>query len=113
MIEPVAYGELKLTPSTLGELTMKEFNALVNGYVRRRDSFENLLILRCALPVYSSMLGEKAPTFDDLTAYRKLRDKRPEKHDSRYESDVKYWSKKLDELERKDKCLKAKKSKQK
>lgn len=90
---------------------MKEFDALANGYLRRRDAYEDMLILRCTLPVYRSMLGDKAPTYDELTAYRKLRDKRPKEHDSKYEANVKFWSKKLDEIERTDKCLRAKKSK--
>lgn len=77
---------------------MKEIDALVSGYIRRRNAAEDLLILRCALPIYRSMLGSKAPTFDELIAYRKLRD-HPEIHDSQYESNVKYWSKKLTELQ--------------
>lgn len=94
----MAYGELRLTPKEFGEMTMKEINALVGGYIRRRDAAEDLLILRCALPIYRSMLGAKAPTFDELTAYRKLRD-HLKTHDSQYESNVKYWSKKLTELQ--------------
>jgi hypothetical protein len=97
LIEPFAYGELRLTPESFGKLTMKEFNALVDGYIRRRDAFEDLLIVQCALPVYRSMLGDKAPTYEDLIAYRKRRHKQD---NDKYVSDLEYWEKKLDELER-------------
>lgn len=78
---------------------------MADGYIRRRDAAENLLILRCALPIYRSMLGDKAPTFDDLTAYRELRD-HPELHGSQYASNVKFWSKKLTELQNEERKYK-------
>lgn len=84
---------------------MREIDAMADGYIRRRDAAENLLILRCALPIYRSMLGDKAPTFDDLTAYRELRD-HLELHDSQYVSNVKFWSKKLTELQNEERKYK-------
>lgn len=44
---------------------------MVDGYVRRFQRLEDLLIINCALPAYRAAYGKKAPTYEQLTAHRK------------------------------------------
>lgn len=77
---------------------MKEITAMIDGYIRRHDRMEDMLIIYCALPVYRSMLGGDAPTYEEMTAYRKKRDGPTPEEQAKYEKDVDYWSKMLDKL---------------
>lgn len=70
-MEPIALGELHLTPEQFGDYTVKEIDALFDGYVKRRERLEDLLIINCALPVYRSLLGDKAPSYQSLIKHRK------------------------------------------
>ena len=44
MLEPIALGELHLTVEQFGDYTIGQIDALVAGYLRRRDSLEDLMI---------------------------------------------------------------------
>ncbi len=55
-------------------MTINQIDALVNGYIRRRDALEDMFICYCALPVYQTKLRKKAPSYKDLTAHRRTRD---------------------------------------
>ncbi len=59
-----------MTPSEFAGSTAKELDALVDGYRRRYEILEDLLILHVALPVYRGAWGRKAPTYKKLTAHR-------------------------------------------
>lgn len=63
-------GELNLTPEQFGAYTVKEVDALYNGYVRRQERLEDLFIVNCALPTYRGAYGRKAPSYKRLTAHR-------------------------------------------
>lgn len=69
-LEPIALGELNLSISEFGHLTVKELDALFDGYMRRYERLEDLFIINCALPVYKVNLGRKAPSYKKLTAHR-------------------------------------------
>lgn len=79
-MEKIAYGELNLKPWEFERLTVGELDALFEGYMRRVDREEDMLIRRVSLPVYQSMLGKHAPTYEQLTAYRR-KNKAPGKMD--------------------------------
>lgn len=51
-------------------MTVAEIDAMFDGYLRRREQLEDLLIINCALPTYRGAYGRKAPTYKKLTAYR-------------------------------------------
>lgn len=86
-LEPIALGELNLSVDEFGEYTVKELNALTDGYIRRTERLEDLFIIYSALPVYQSFAGNKAPTYKKLTAHRKRN------HDNATlsEEDLKKW----------------------
>ena len=42
MLEPIALGELHLTIEQFGDYTIGQIDALVAGYMRRRDAMEDL-----------------------------------------------------------------------
>lgn len=69
----MALGELELTIEQFGEYTIGQINALMTGYMRRRDALEDLFIVYSALPTYQSQLGRKAPSYRRLTAHRRRR----------------------------------------
>ena len=69
-LEPIALGELGLTPERFGGYTIMEIDALVDGYVRRQERLEDLFIINCALPTYRGYMGKKAPNYKKLTAHR-------------------------------------------
>lgn len=79
-------GELNLTVEQFGEYTIKEFNALVDGYMRRRDALEDLFIIYSALPTYRGTC-KKAPSYKQLTSHRR-RNKPVAKIDPETEA---YW----------------------
>ena len=72
MLEPIALGELHLTIEQFGDCTIGQIDALVAGYLRRRDSLEDLLICYSALPQYQ-MHMKHAPSYKKLTAHRRNR----------------------------------------
>lgn len=69
-MEPFALGELQLTPEQFAGCTMRELDALTNGYQRRHERLEDLFIINVALPIYRAAYGRKAPTYKKLTAHR-------------------------------------------
>ena len=74
-LEPIALGELGLTPEQFGGYTVGEIDAMVDGYIRRQERLEDLFIVNCALPIYRCYLGKKAPSYQKLTAHRTKRGK--------------------------------------
>ena len=72
MLEPIALGELHLTIEQFGDCTVGQIDALVAGYLRRKDSLEDLLICYSALPQYQ-MHMKHAPSYRKLTAHRRNR----------------------------------------
>lgn len=69
-LEPIALGELGLTPEQFGGYTIMEIDALMDGYIRRQERLEDLFIINCALPTYRCHYGRKAPSYKKLTAHR-------------------------------------------
>lgn len=69
-MEPVALGELDLTPEQFANYTVMEIDAMFDGYVRRQERLEDLFIINCALPEYRCHYGRKAPSYKKLTAHR-------------------------------------------
>ena len=69
-LEVFALGELQLTPEQFANYTVRELDALTDGYRRRYERLEDLFILHVALPVYRAAYGRKAPTYRKLTAHR-------------------------------------------
>lgn len=69
-LEPIALGELCLTPEQFGNYTILELDAMFDGYVRRQERLEDLFIVNCALPTYRGAYGRKAPSYKKLTAHR-------------------------------------------
>ena len=69
---------------------MAELEALINGYIRRYQHFEDLFIINCALPAYRAAYGNKAPSYKQLTAHRNMtqRAKPPDHLDEEPEA---YW----------------------
>lgn len=74
-LEPIALGELGLTPEQFGSYTVMEIDALFDGYVKRQERLEDLFICYCALPTYRGAYGKKAPSYKRLTAHRVKRRK--------------------------------------
>jgi len=69
-LEPIALGELGLTPEQFGACTVTEIDAMFDGYVRRHERLEDLFIVYSALPTYRAAWGKKAPTYKKLTEHR-------------------------------------------
>ena len=69
-MEPIALGELDLTPEQFANYTVMELDAMFDGYVRRQERLEDLFIINCALPAYRVGWGKKAPSYKKLTAHR-------------------------------------------
>jgi len=67
----LALGELALTPEQFGNYTVKEIDAMFEGYIRRQERLEDLFIINCALPTYRGAYGRKAPSYKKLTRHRK------------------------------------------
>ena len=86
MLEPIALGELHLTIEQFGDCTVGQIDALVAGYLRRRDSLEDLLICYSALPQYQ-MHMKHAPSYKKLTAHRRNRNANRQMA----AEDVQYW----------------------
>ena len=86
MLEPIALGELHLTIEQFGDCTVGQIDALVAGYLRRRDSLEDLLICYSALPQYQ-MHMKHAPSYKKLTAHRRNRNATRQMA----AEDVQYW----------------------
>ena len=86
MLEPIALGELNLTVEQFGDCTVGQIDALVAGYLRRRDSLEDLLICYSALPQYQ-MHMKHAPSYKKLTAHRRNRNANRQMA----AEDVQYW----------------------
>ena len=86
MLEPIALGELNLTVEQFGDCTIGQIDALVAGYLRRRDSLEDLMICYLALPQYQ-MHMKHAPSYKKLTAHRRNRNANRQMA----AEDVQYW----------------------
>lgn len=86
MLEPIALGELHLTIEQFGDCTIGQIDALVAGYLRRRDSLEDLMICYSALPQYQ-MHMKHAPSYKKLTAHRRNRNATRQMA----AEDVQYW----------------------
>lgn len=86
MLEPIALGELNLTVEQFGDCTIGQIDALVAGYLRRRDSLEDLMICYSALPQYQ-MHMKHAPSYKKLTAHRRNRNANRQMA----AEDVQYW----------------------
>ena len=86
MLEPIALGELHLTIEQFGDCTVGQIDALVAGYLRRRDSLEDLMICYSALPQYQ-MHMKHAPSYKKLTAHRRNRNANRQMA----AEDVQYW----------------------
>lgn len=86
MLEPIALGELHLTIEQFGDCTIGQIDALVAGYLRRRDSLEDLMICYSALPQYQ-MHMKHAPSYKKLTAHRRNRNANRQMA----AEDVQYW----------------------
>ena len=86
MLEPIALGELHLTIEQFGDCTIGQIDALVAGYLRRRDSLEDLLICYSALTQYQ-MHMKHAPSYKKLTAHRRNRNANRQMA----AEDVQYW----------------------
>ena len=86
MLEPIALGELHLTIEQFGDCTIGQIDALVAGYLRRRDSREDLMICYSALPQYQ-MHMKHAPSYKKLTAHRRNRNANRQMA----AEDVQYW----------------------
>jgi hypothetical protein len=69
-LEPIALGELGLTPEEFGRYTVTEIDAMFDGYIRRHERLEDLFIVYSALPTYRAAWGKKAPTYKKLTEHR-------------------------------------------
>ena len=86
MLEPIALGELHLTIEQFGDYTIGQIDALVAGYMRRRDAMEDLFICYSALPQYQ-MHMKHAPSYKKLTAHRRNRNANRQMA----AEDVQYW----------------------
>lgn len=93
-LEILALGELHLTPNDFGNLTIMELDCMLDGYRRRYERFEDLLIINCSLPVYRGHFGKKAPSYRRLTAHRRINKSIPAIDDD----EVKKWSEILNEV---------------
>lgn len=87
MLEPIALGELSLTIEQFGDCTIGQIDALVAGYLRRRDLLEDLLICYSALPIYQMHMKKHAPSYKKLTAHRRNRNANRQMA----AEDVQYW----------------------
>ena len=88
VLEVIALGELNLTPEQFGKYTVSEIDAMFDGYLRRYDALEDLMIINCALPTYRGAYGRKAPTYKKLTKHRRKRNGPVPKMD---ETEAAYW----------------------
>jgi hypothetical protein len=70
-LEPLALGELNLTPEQFAGYTVLELDAMFDGYIRRQERLEDLFILYSALPTYRGAYGRKAPSYRKLTQHRR------------------------------------------
>lgn len=96
-MERMALGELNLTPEQFGGYTVKELDAMFEGYIRRQERLEDLFILYCAYPTYqSSMRIRHPPSIRKLLAYRR---KRPGRVDQMDDARADHWRKVLKEEE--------------
>ena len=92
MLEPIALGELHLTVEQFGDYTIGQIDALVAGYLRRKDKLEDLMICYSALPVYQ-MHMKHAPSYKKLTAHRRNRNANRQMA----AEDVQYWKNNIKE----------------
>ena len=65
-------GELALTPEQFGNYTIMEIDALFDGYLKRRESLEDLFIIYCAMPTMRGPV-KKPPSYKKLTSHRRKR----------------------------------------
>ena len=71
-MEPIALGELGLTPEQFGQYTISEIDAMYDGYVRRQEQLEDLFIVYCAMPIMRGPV-KKPPSYKKLTSHRRKR----------------------------------------
>ena len=69
-LEKVAFGELALTPAQYASYTIREIDALYEGWKRRHTILEDLFIIYGALPAYRSNFLKRPPKYEDLTRHR-------------------------------------------
>ena len=85
----IALGELHLTPEQFGNYTVMEIDAMFDGYVRRYEQLEDLVILNCAMPTQKGPL-KRPPSYKKLTSHRKKRESAAGEID---EETQKFWRK--------------------
>ena len=88
-LEPIALGELALTPEQFGNSTVAEVDAMFDGYMRRRENLEDFFIIYCAMPAMRGPV-KKPPSYRKLTAHRRKRDREVGEID---ENTQNYWRK--------------------
>jgi hypothetical protein len=71
-LEPIALGELGLTPEQFGAYTIGEIDAMFDGYVRRSEHLEDLFIVYCAMPTMRGQV-KRPPSYKKLTSHRRKR----------------------------------------
>lgn len=87
-------GELGLTIEQFKKYTISQIDSLIEGANRRRTYIEDLFICYSALPVYRTLGGDNAPTYEELTSYRRA--------DEKTETEFDFWRRLLKEKERKN-----------
>lgn len=69
-LEKIALGELALTPEQFASSTIREIDALYDGWKRRHTILEDLFIVYAALPSYRSNFLKRPPKYEDLAKNR-------------------------------------------
>ncbi len=72
-LEPLALGELAMTPMAFGNATIAEILAMLDGYERRRSQLEDLFILFSAIPIrqaFSNKPKSGKALYEEMTRYR-------------------------------------------
>lgn len=90
-------GELNLTIEQFGAMTIGQFNALADAFLRRRDVLEDMFITYSALPIYQSHF-KQPPSYQDFVAYREKRPKNKQ-NQGIPEKNAEYWRAILKEAE--------------
>ena len=66
---PVCYGRLNLKTSEIEELTIREINAMVDGWQQRYYDMQDLFIVFGAIPVYQTQC-KNPPKYEDFVKDR-------------------------------------------
>lgn len=73
-LEPLALGELAMTPMAFGNATIAEIMAMLDGYERRREQLEDLFILFSAIPIRQALSSKPKSgkaLYEEMTRYRR------------------------------------------